>query len=64
MPTRDVVKRLGLSTSTISRLVQQGVLQPAIRGGGIRGGMWFRVEDIEKYALERELQTGRREAAS
>lgn len=53
LPTRDVVKRLGLSTSTISRLVQQGALQPAIRGDGIRGGMWFRAEDVENYALAR-----------
>lgn len=51
LPTRDVVERLGLSTSTISRLVQQGKLTPAIRGDGIRGGMWFRAEDIEAYAL-------------
>lgn len=50
LPTRDVVKRLGSSTSTISRLVQQGKLTPAIRGDGIRGSMWFRAEDIDEYA--------------
>lgn len=56
LPTREVVKRLESSTSTVSRLVRQGKLTPAIRGEGIRGGMWFRPEDIDAYKASLEQQ--------
>lgn len=57
LPTREVVKRLGISNSTLSRWVAMGRITPTLRGEGIRGGMWFWPRDVE--ALARELEAER-----
>lgn len=62
LPSREVVKRLGISTSTLSRWVAQGRLTPTLRGEGVRGGMWFWPRDVE--SLARDLEAERKETAS
>lgn len=53
LPSRDVVKALGISNSTLSRYVANGRITPTLKGAGIRGQMWFWARDVE--ALKREL---------
>ena len=49
LTSKQVADRLGVSVSTISRLVASGRLKPALRLDGIRGAMWFKPADLNRY---------------
>ena len=44
---------LGVDRSTLSRWVDAGKVQPALRGEGQNGPLFFRRSDIEAYASRR-----------
>ena len=48
MTTREVCDRLGISTSTLSRWVAAGELQPVKKGRGLRGAFIFARADVEE----------------
>lgn len=50
MATADVVAMLGLSNSTIIRMVDDGKLSPAFKAPGIRGAYFFNRSEIEAMA--------------
>lgn len=49
----DVGRRLGLSRTSVVRLVNQGVLRPVAKGPGIRGAYLFDLVDVELLAARR-----------
>lgn len=53
--TAHVARLLGCSARTVHRLVQSGVLVPAIIApGGRKGAYLFRLEDVERLATDRQ----------
>jgi excisionase family DNA binding protein len=59
MTTGDVARRLDVSTEFIRKLARAGKLA-AIRTAG--GQRIYKVEDVERLAVERELQNRERNA--
>ena len=59
MHTSDLIQSaeaasiLGVDRSTLSRWVDAGKVQPALRGEGQNGPLFFRRSDIEAYASRR-----------
>ena len=52
--TAEAASLLGRSVSTISRLVRDGELKPAMRvGGGPGGSMFFNRRDVEALAKKK-----------
>jgi excisionase family DNA binding protein len=50
--TADAARRLGVSRSTLTRRVEAGELEPAMRVPGYRGPLLFERADIEALAGE------------
>jgi excisionase family DNA binding protein len=48
LTTRDVADRLGVTPSTVSRLVARGDLTPVFKLAGPRGAFLFRPADIDQ----------------
>ena len=48
LTTREAASRLGVSVQTVSRWVAEEKLRPALKAPGIRGPLFFRVEDVDK----------------
>ncbi|MBU3994914.1 MAG: helix-turn-helix domain-containing protein [Actinobacteria bacterium] len=46
--TSEAAAALKVHRSTLSRMVAAGKLEPALRGEGIRGSMFFSPEEIER----------------
>ena len=53
LTTAQAAERLGVSVSTVSRLVAAGTLEPALKSYGLRGPMWFRAVDVDDLAERR-----------
>lgn len=55
--TAEAAQQLNVHRSTLTRMVQDGKIKPAVRGEGIRGGMFFYPSEIrrakERMAAER-----------
>jgi len=43
----------GISRSTLSRMVRDGKIKPALKANGLRGPMWFHRSDVEALAEAR-----------
>jgi excisionase family DNA binding protein len=48
LTTREAASRVGVSVQTISRWVAEEKLTPALKAPGIRGPLFFRVEDVDR----------------
>lgn len=46
--TAEAAKQLNVHRSTLTRMVQDGKIRPAVRGEGIRGGMFFYPSEIRR----------------
>lgn len=53
LTSAEVCERLGIDRSTLSRWVQVGRIQPAVKMPGIRGAFLFEPRAIEALATER-----------
>lgn len=50
----EATRRLGYrNRSSLTRLVQRGMIAPAFSGSGKTGEQWFRPADIERILAER-----------
>ena len=47
--TAEVALLLNVHRATVTRMVEQGKLKPAVRGEGIRGSMFFYRSEVERY---------------
>lgn len=56
LPTAEVARIYGKDVRTIHRMVDRGVLVPAIRAPGPRGAMLFRREDVFAAAIESDAK--------
>lgn len=52
MTTSAVVAILGLSNSTVIRMVDEGKLTPAFKAPGLRGAYLFSRSDVERLAKD------------
>jgi DNA-binding transcriptional MerR regulator len=52
--TAWAARALGVHPSTISRYVSEGRLQPATKGPGLRGAMFFHQADVIRLASQRK----------
>lgn len=59
LTTRQVADRLGVVPSTVSRMVQRGILKPARKVDGPTKVAWFefRRADVERLAAARSQST-------
>lgn len=48
--SREVCERLGIDRSTLTRWVQAGRIEPAMKLDGLRGGYLFAPETVESLA--------------
>lgn len=55
LSTAQAAAELNMHRSTLTRMVQDGKIKPAIAGEGIRGAMFFRVTEVRrvKRTMER-----------
>jgi hypothetical protein len=52
---RAAANRLGVSRSTLQRMVMRGTLRPVGRGNGIRGPMMFATVEIDRLKPKADL---------
>ena len=48
LTTAQAARELNVHRSTLTRMVQDGKIKSAVRGEGIRGGMFFRASEIRR----------------
>jgi DNA-binding transcriptional regulator YdaS (Cro superfamily) len=51
--TEEAARILGVTPSTVSRMVARRTLTPSRKAPGLRGAMWFRRADVETVAASR-----------
>lgn len=54
LTTQQFADGLGKSVWTVSRLVREGHLEPALRAPGSRGAMWFTQAQLDDFLTESE----------
>lgn len=52
IPTAEVARIYGCQVRTVHRLVERGILTPAIKAPGKRGALLFRREDVFAAAVQ------------
>ena len=57
--TREASALLGVTTRTVARWVEEGVLTPAAQAPGPRGAYLFNAEQVEALASERTAEVPR-----
>ena len=57
--TREASALLGVTTRTVARWVEEGVLTPAAQAPGPRGAYLFDEEQIDRLAAERAAEVTR-----
>lgn len=57
--TREASALLGVTTRTVARWVEEGVLTPAAQAPGPRGAYLFNAEQVEALAAERTAEVPR-----
>lgn len=50
LTTAEAAERLGTSTRSIHRMVEDGRLEPAFKAPGVRGAMFFNPADVDELA--------------
>lgn len=45
--TKDIAERKGVNPTTVARWVKSGRLTPQLKLPGIRGAMFFSIEDVD-----------------
>lgn len=53
LTTSEVAERLGVSVSSVHRLIARGVLTPRLKLPGVRGAYLFRRRDVTRLARQR-----------
>lgn len=53
IPTTEVARILKLNRATVARLVDRGLLVPAVKGPGRTGAYLFNLDDVRAFAEKR-----------
>lgn len=54
--TAEAARELNVHRSTLTRMIQAGKLKPAVKGEGLRGGMFFYPSEIRRAKERMEAE--------
>lgn len=56
IPTKEAARILRRTVGTVCRWAAEGKLEPAIKGGGLRGPMWFDRATVEQMRADEDAK--------